>query len=249
MLISDPQARAERSRQNRATVLRFLRDERFSDSATLAKLLSLKSASTARRMLNGMTKEQLISRNEFPAYGRKPIVIWGITDHGLAMAFEADEVMPENLYPFRASKFNPLTFPHKQGLQCCRIAALHAGWLDWRLASMNKKGLKSADAVAFDGEQWIAIEYERTVKARKRYIDVVRYHLEAVRSQQYLKIIYVAPDAAIRDRIKRFIFELEGRELALSGGVASLSREILERLFSFRTLDEFEHDLSRTTIY
>ena len=240
MLIRDPQARAERSRYNRATVLRFLRDERFSDSATLAKLLSLKGASTARRLLNSMVKDQLISRNEFPAYGRKPLVIWGITDHGLAMAFEADEVMPDNLYPFRPSKFNPLTFPHKHGLQCCRIAAMKSGWSEWRLASVNQKGQKSADAVGFDGVQWIAIEYERTVKARKRYIDVVRYHLEAVRNQQYRKIIYVAPDAAIRDRIQRFIFELEGREIALSGGAASLSREILEQLFSFQTLEEFE---------
>lgn len=240
MLIRDPKERAARSLENRTAVLRFLRDERFSDSATLAKLLSLKSASTARRLLNGMVKEQLLSRNEFPAYGRKPFVIWGITAHGLAMAFDSTESMPQNLYPFRPSKFNPLTFAHKHGLQCCRIAALKAGWSDWRLASANQKGHKSADAVSFDGTQWVAIEFERTVKARKRYIDVVRYHLEAVRKQQYRKIIYVSPDSAIRDRVQRFIFELAGREVALTGGSALLSKEILDQLFSFQTLDEFE---------
>ncbi|TVO31583.1 hypothetical protein FOF44_17935, partial [Vibrio algivorus] len=175
-LTMTPAERREKSHDNRLIITRFLRDEIFSDSEVLAQLLGLSHTSSVNKILNSMTEAGFLIKHRLPS--KK--IIWGISACGALFSYENADDAPVDFKTFRASKFNALTFEHKKALQKIRLKAQRMGLEDWQTLPIVS-GRKSPDGLVLWPEKGlIAIEYEKTIKASKRYEGIIRAHLESV---------------------------------------------------------------------
>ena len=154
---------------NKLNVLRFLRSEKWTHQDQVQQLLGFKSRQAAHKILSKYEGEGLIKRHRIDiAYGR-PLTVWGITVHGVMISFNADETM-ENCRAFEASKLAVSQMRHHLDLQTIQIKLKASGWKGWTNEGLKMKGINSPDALVIhpDGHK-VAIEYERTLKALRRY--------------------------------------------------------------------------------
>ncbi len=193
MLLSDPQARAERAQAKRTAVLRFLTDEVWTSSVILGRVAGVGARQAVHRLLTTMEREATIRRASAPVLAGQGVTLWGITPHGLALAPEAN---PIGAY-FEPSKLALERVPHHLGLQALRLQAEGVGWIEWmRGERLGKDVSIRPDALVRrpDGHM-VAIEYERTIKTPKRYQRIVAEHLRAMRAAQWAGVYYICPDA------------------------------------------------------
>ncbi|WP_340676203.1 MobC family replication-relaxation protein [Paraperlucidibaca sp.] len=200
MLIKSYDERIARQTSRHNLVLRFLRDEIWSSSQVLTELLGGTPALTSKTM------SQLERLGHVLRHQPQPLrqLLWGITPHGLAHAWNDEERMQIRAY-FEPSKLSPLAIPHHLDIQHARLRAQRAGWSDWIPESILPRGLaKRPDAVvvAPDGRK-IAIEVERHVKTVKRYEAIFSAYLQAIRRKEYDEIHYIVPDRKLAVRLQR----------------------------------------------
>ncbi|ELR64404.1 putative mobilization protein mobC [Photobacterium marinum] len=227
----------QRVKDKKHSILQFLRDERFTDVEVISKLIDVGHLTSVRNTLKAMQKEDLVVSHKV---GRK--VVWGVTIHGVMMSYQDGETIPENVYAFRPSKFNELTFEHKKAMQLCRIAALKNGWCDWVLARIEK-GVKVPDAIALNSEgERVAVEYERTVKTPKRYTAIFISHLESIKARRYKKVTYICPTEAVRKRVESQFLRLVDKPVQITGGVVTVNSELMNQIFSFKLLESFTNE-------
>jgi hypothetical protein len=207
-LLADPAARKKRQLEKRNLILRWLRCNTWSTSEVLREVVGLASRQAVSSTLGALVRDGMLRRavihNDYGA----PVLVWGITAHGAAMAATPDECV--NIRLFESSKVNPSTLAHTLDLQRAQFRSERAGWR-WltNTGEFSKSEAKYADAVAIrqDGQK-IAIEIERTVKTAKRYAEILVAHLAARKEGKWEWIYYLSPDEAIRDRVKRLFMEI-----------------------------------------
>lgn len=209
MLISDPKQRAEATAQKRRAILQFLRDETWSVPEILAQVAGITSRQGIHTTLKAMERDELLKYHSMPIAGRRDLPTWGITAHGLAFAWEEDEVL-EDRPRFEPSRLALSRVPHQVDLQRIRLAAESMGWKDWRRG--ERLGFSPSirpDAVAISAKgAKVAIEIERTIKTRSRYQQIIAGHLDAIAANDWVGVYYICPEG-MPVRLKRVFDSIE----------------------------------------
>lgn len=197
------EAAFSRHDQKTNQVLRFLRTERWSHQDILQRLLCLRSRQAIHKTLVNIEKKNLIRRHQIEHGFGRPMAIWGITTHGVMSSFSDDEPLTE-MRAFEASKLKPTQINHTLDIQLARVKAESAGWLNWTTAGFSIQGMKNPDAIASRPNGIIvAFEIERTLKALRRYPDVIVSHLSARKKGMWNEIYYLMPDSRMKTRVER----------------------------------------------
>ncbi|HEY6252369.1 MAG TPA: hypothetical protein VI685_20635 [Candidatus Angelobacter sp.] len=104
--------------------------------------------------------------------------LWGITEHGQALACDPDEEPCAKV--FEAGRISALRLRHILELQKLKWQAMQAGWTGWKNCDRGVKPKKRKDfkhrpdvLVIDPAGKVIAIELELTFKAIKRYAEEV----------------------------------------------------------------------------
>lgn len=193
-----------RAARKRSTLLRFLRDESWSNLPNLAGVAGMSQSATFKT-LGQMERDGLLQRHKVTELR---LSLWGITPQGLAFAWDDEETMEPRPH-FEPSKLSVVTIHHYLNIQRARLAAERAGWSDWLPGNRLPKDIKKRpDAVATTpAGQRIAVELERSVKTIKRYEAIFAIYLQAIKHGDYAMVHYVCPDAAFAPRLSR-LFQL-----------------------------------------
>jgi hypothetical protein len=202
MLINSFEERRTRSHAKRSAILRFLRDETWSNLANLTSIAKLSEPATFKT-LQQMERDQMLFRHKVPELR---LSLWGITPQGLAFSWGETEAMEARPY-FEPSKISIMTIHHYLDVQRARLAAERAGWINWipgHRLPMNIK--KRPDAVATDPYgQVIAIEVERSIKTLKRYEAIVAIYLQSIKRGDYAMVHYICPHPEFAPRLSRVL--------------------------------------------
>lgn len=202
MLIKSYEERMARQAVRHRHVLRFLRDETWSAAHILTYLLN-GSATLVSKTMQQLKKRGFVM--EHRAEGCRSM-LWGITAHGLAHAWDADEVMVARPY-FEPSRISSLAIPHRLDVQRARLSAERAGWSNWQPENTLPPGMaKRPDALVVDlNGQIIAVEMERHIKTLKRYEAVFSAYLQAIKRGELEQVHYVTPDTGLAVRLSRIL--------------------------------------------
>ena len=199
--------REARQCEKRQRLLRFLREEIWSTPDILRQVLGLHSRQAVWKSLRQFEAEKIIRCHEYVALGGE-ILIWGITPHGQALAFNpASETA--NRQHFEPSKVSEFTLRHSLDIQRLRITAEAIGWTDWRngqtLGAIGK-GMNRPDAVAIDTSGIkVALECERTIKTVKRYQSILSGYLQAIKRAEFSRVVWVCPTADLARRLRAIV--------------------------------------------
>lgn len=246
-LVADPAQRKARANEKRTKVLRFLRDEIWTITEVVARLLGL-GYPAAHTALKAMARDGLINSEYvyIPArHGTSRVVLHGITAQGLAYAWNLDETpLPRN--PWEPSKTNALFVPHQIAIQLARVEAEKAGWREWKpartLMGLGLPKLPDAEAIDPDGQR-VAIELEREIKTDKRYEAVIGAYIAIIKKDhRWNRVDYICPDADFAARLARVFGRLKQLRLESRGGqpavIGQLQRVHLER-FRFYAVEDW----------
>ena len=228
--------RKTRVLEKRKLILRFLREEIWSDTANLSMLLDVKSIA-ATRTLKKLVEEELIRSHALPTMGGQ-IILFGITAHGQALAAETGEDILDKV--FIPSRVAPTYARHTLDIQILRIRAERAGWTQWVNADRIEKWVTGkmrpdAYAVSPDGRRF-GIECERTIKSPKRYIDILSGWLQAIRRGDVSHVVWASPDEKIRDRLKQIVMGIS--QVRIAGQDVLIPRDRFDNL-AFVTYQEW----------
>jgi Replication-relaxation len=212
-------ARERRAAEKATLVLRFLRGEIFSDAQNLGLLLGIATLAGTIKALRQLEKHALL-REHRPDGHR---TLWGITQHGQALAFDPVTEAPKETY-FEPGRVALPFLQHTLGLQRLRILAERAGWSKWTAGDRAGKWAraeKRPDALAItpDGLR-VAVEYERTFKTIRRYEDILAGYLMAVKRKDIDLVIWVCPTKDSAVRLRRIVESIQavpvaGRRVAI----------------------------------
>lgn len=218
-----PDARMARVASKRRAVLRWLRDEIWSTPEILGKIMGLTARQGVYQTLSKMERDGYVSSADVAIFKKSTQRIVGITSHGLAFAFDADEPLQKRP-TFEASKVKLTTLQHEVDIQLLRVQAERAGWKNWTPGTRlgpSQNGANRPDAIVVDAQQKVvAVEVERTIKSTKRYEAILSQYLQAVAKGQYGRIVYVCPTADLAARLRRVVMSISsvpinGKRIAL----------------------------------
>jgi hypothetical protein len=217
MLISSYSERLRLSQMTLSKLLCFLRDEIWT-SAHVASLVFECSLSAAYKKLNQLESKSLIISYKIPELNLK---IWGITALGNFEAWD-NEVMQKRP-SFQPSKINFMFVQHHIDLQVAMLNAKSKGGINWMNGKyLPKNILQRPDAILTwtNDVRW-AVEYERTVKTRKRYEVIFSNYLQVIKAGDYSFIHYICPDDLFVTRLKKLFSSIEsvpvaGQRIALN---------------------------------
>lgn len=203
-----PSERAERSAAKQRAVLRWLRDETWSTPQVLGKVMGMHARPSAYKALSLLEKNGLLSSTELQIAGKVTQRVFGITAHGLALAYEPDEPYVQRP-TFEPSKLRLTTFQHEIDIQLLRQKAEESGWHEWvpgtRLGA-SQYGEKRPDAVAIDSQnKVVAIEVERTIKTKKRYEVLLSQYLQLAAKGRIHRVVWLCPSLDLALRLRRII--------------------------------------------
>jgi hypothetical protein len=204
MLINSYHQRCARAQNKQETILRYSRDETWSNLKNLTATLGI-SEPAAFKTLGQLERDGFLMRHKVIPLR---LSLWGITPQGLAFAWADDEAMQIRPY-FEPSKLSVMTIPHYLDIQRARLRAEAVGWTSWMPGNRLPKEIrKRPDAVAMNAEgKLVAIEVERSIKTLKRYESIFAIYLQMMRRDEYAVVHYVCPDANFAPRLKR-MFDL-----------------------------------------
>lgn len=242
-LIADPRERTARAKEKTRLILRFLRDECWTTTEIAARVMGVKYPA-AHRTLNQMQRDRFLKSEELILYSRtngnggdpdgeptrrrfvgRKIVLWGITPHGLAFAWDLEEEWQIRA-AFELGKLNPSYVEHHIGVQRLRLQAQAAGWELWTPGRLllGRKLAKVPDSEATDPSGTrVAVEFEREIKTAKRYAGIVGAYLVALKAERWQRVDYVCPTVDMAARLKRAIYGL--KEITYQGRKAKLIHE------------------------
>lgn len=199
MLINSYQERLRLAEYKQARLLTFLRDETWSSAANVALLLEC-TLSGAYKTLYQLERKGLITSHQMASISLK---IWGITPLGLFESWDNDAVQLRR--NFQPSKINPLFVQHHLDLQVAMLKAQKTGIQKWMNGKLLPKSMpQRPDAImTMNSGSVMAIEYERTVKSKKRYEVIFSKYLQAIKAGEYQFIYYICPDDIFAERLSR----------------------------------------------
>ena len=243
MLIHDVTERKKASASKMLSLLSFLKEETYSDFNTLRKVLgfSKNAHSPLYKILNRAVKEGFIIKHEIPGIKQK-ITIWGITMQGLAMVVTADD----HVFPgyFEPGKLRYWTLEHRLLNQRVRIALEEKGGKNWINGDRSEfkaryPGVRHRPdgIITLNSGAVVAVETERSLKTRARYINIINSHLAASDAGRWHYAMYVAPDERIKTALMRLFDSIK---TVVRNSVPVPFEGKNREMFLFRTIDELE---------
>lgn len=243
MLIHNVAERKAAANRRMRALLTFLKEETYSDFRTLKKVVGYKGNNN-QAMYNLLNKAVLMGflvKHEYPVLtGKKSL--WGITMQGLAMVVNPDD----NVFPgyFEPGKLKYWTLEHRLLNQRVRIALEEKGGKDWlngdkgEFIARYPGVLHRPDGViTLSSGAIVAVETERSMKTRARYISIVKSHLAACNAGRWHYAMYVMPDDKTKTALIRLFDSI--RTVARNGIPVPFDAKNRE-MFLFRTIDELE---------
>lgn len=200
MLIHNVAERNEAAKQKMRALLYFLKEETFSDLRTLKKVVGYKGKHNHAmyNLLNKAVAMGFLNKHEYPVLtGKKSL--WGITMQGLAMVVSAnDKVFPAYFEP---GKLKHWTLEHRLLNQRVRIALEEKGGTGWLNGDRGEfmaryPGIRHRPdgIITLSSGAIVAVETERSLKTRARYINIINSHLAASDAGCWHYAMYVMPD-------------------------------------------------------
>lgn len=219
-LIRDPQRRQQIHAQKQTTILDWLKAEIYSSPDILALVLGVSSRQAVHKTLTGMQAQGLIRSARVEVTGGHQ-TLWGITEHGQAVAWDLSRSEVPSGKPFEPGRVSALRLRHILTLQKMKWQAVHAGWSGWKNCDRGVKPQKRhekfkhrPDVVTIDpAGRVVAIELELTFKTIKRYQqEVLPSHVRQIcLLHQYQHVLWVCPTVEDTRRMKGIIIEATKR--------------------------------------
>jgi hypothetical protein len=243
MLIHDFHERKRISANNMLCLLNFLKDETYSDFHIIKKKLGFtkKSRNPVYKLLNKALKEGFIIKHEIPSSKRK-LTVWGITMQGLAMVVKADDITFPSY--FEPSKLKYWTLEHRLLNQRVRISLESKGATEWIngdsaafIARYSGCSHRPDGIIKQPTGAIMAIETERTMKTRARYISIINSHLTARDKGNWHYALYVMPDTKSKESLIRLFDSIK---TVMRNNTPVPFDEKNREMFIFRTIDELE---------
>ncbi len=243
MLIHNPSERKNIAEARMLALLNFLKDETWSDFSTLRAVMgfSKQTHHPAYKVLNRAVQAGYIIKYVNDDM-RPGIILWGITMQGLSRVVRADDpVFPGYFEP---SKLRYGTLAHHLFNQKIRLALEEKGGSSWChgdrgafIARFPGVRHRPDGVITLNNGAIVAVEAERTLKTRARYISIISSHLAASDAGYWHYAMYVTPDEAFRVSLTR-LFDSIRTVMRKSVPVAFAGQN--REMFLFRTLDELE---------
>jgi hypothetical protein len=226
--------------------LTFLRVQTWSTLKVLQLQLQLNSPQSTSQLMKRMAKIGLINSAEIKLAAGHKVKIFGITEYGLAYAFDLNEEVTTTR-SFEPSKVSPATLQHELDIQLLHINAEKYGWNDWQNGSSLGKRLrkmKIPDAIVHSPLSRIyCVEAERELKSTRRYREIIASHLSARKQGHWEHILYLCPDLDLAKRLQRKIASLQ--YLLWNGSRIALTNAHLEPF----TFADYEFFNSKTRVH
>ena len=239
MTLLSPNAAMARAQEKQRSLLRFLRDNKWTTQENVQWLLGLRSRQAAHKTLVRLESTGLVKRHRIDGPTGAPLTIWGITVHGVMVSFGDGEPISDTR-AFEPSKLSLVQMQHHLGLQQIQIRLAAAGWHGWRREAVRSKNGIVPDAIVTHPNGWpVAIEYERSLKSLRRYQEILVGHLVARKCGHYRDIYYLAPDECFRDRLMRMFVAI--KTVRHQGETIKVTQELLAPFRFFHLASPFEH--------
>ncbi|MDP9568359.1 UNVERIFIED_ORG: hypothetical protein J2806_004035 [Kosakonia oryzae] len=244
MLIHNVAERNEAANRRMEALLSFLKEETFSDFRTLKKVVGYKGKHNHAmyKLLNKAVEMGLLIKHEYPVLtGKKSL--WGITIQGLAMVVCAnDKVFPAYFEP---GKLKHWTLEHRLLNQRVRIALEQKGGKDWLNGDRGEfitrhPGVRHRPdgIITLSSGAIVAVETERTMKTRARYISIINSHLAASDAGRWHYAMYVMQNNKTKIALIRLFDSIR---TVVRNGISVPFDAKKREMFLFRTLDELEY--------
>ncbi|KMG93749.1 hypothetical protein SM62_04581 [Klebsiella variicola] len=243
MLIHNVAERNEAANRRMEALLNFLKEETFSDFHTLKKVVGYKGRHNHAmyNLLNKAIALEFLSKHEYPVLTGKK-ALWGITMQGLARVVNADDpVFPAYFEP---GKLRHWTLEHRLLNQRVRLALEEKGGTGWlngdRGAFMARyPGVRHRPdgIITLSSGAIVAVETERSLKTRARYINIINSHLAASDAGRWHYAMYVMPDDKTRVALGRLFDSIR---TVMRNHVPVPFDTKNREMFLFRTITELE---------
>lgn len=195
----------QRGLENQHRILQFLQQEKFSTRQILQSLLGIKTRGGLWKILSKMEKKNWVKQYSFSS----SFTLWGITIDGIKeCAFT--EGATHDFTAFQPSKISSSTIQHSLDIQAVHVACEQLGieFQPGRELGSRAEVDKIPDGLVHINGKLLAIEVERTLKSSGRYDAIIYNYLKAIKQQDYVRVVYVMPDAKKLQQVKRSIFNL-----------------------------------------
>ena len=189
------------------TVLRFLIDENYSSLENLALLLSVPKQ-TAIRVTKHLCDKNYLNKTEVDVGLARKISVFQPTNTGLMFAMADDEALPELR---EVAKVGAATIYHDLKLQQIRFKleaqGYHSFQSSWHLTrTLRKRGEKPPKIPDYtcinpDGNK-VAIEYERTIKTKKRYQEIIGQYMD-IKERGIIKQVIYFTDEGFAEKLRQ----------------------------------------------
>jgi hypothetical protein len=213
-LIHDPQLRLQIHAQKQTKVLQWLKTEIYSSPEVLTLVLGLGHRQSLHKVLMAMQEQGLIRQSKVPVVGGHQ-TLWGITEHGQAMAYDPSKNEIPSCKVFEPGRISALRLKHILGLQKMKWQAIQASWSGWKNCDRGVKPQRKTeklrhrpDVLVIDpAGRVVAVELELTFKTVKRYAEeVIQSHARQIYvEQKYQHVLWVCPTAEDMQRMKNLI--------------------------------------------
>lgn len=221
-------------------LLCFLKEETYSDFATLMLLFEFKEHRPLYRLLTKLTDMGLLQKYVFESRAGN-IALWGITNDGLSVVYHPDDgVFPPRFEPTRLKGW---ALDHHLDNQLVRLVLEQKGATDWingdRNNFLNQFNVKHRPdgLITLRGGQRIAIETERSLKTKARYQAIMASHLHARAERLWFAVIYVLPDVQKKLSLKKIFDSIP---YIIRNGNPEKLLPADRAVFQFFTLDELK---------
>lgn len=194
-------------------VLRFLLEENYSSLENLAILLNVPKQ-TVMRITRNLCERNYLSKHEVDIGLARAISVFQPTNTGIMFAVDSNQEIPELR---DVNRVNAATIYHDLKLQQIRFKleaqGYHSFQSAWHLARLlkkrNEKVPKIPDYTCInpDGDK-VAIEYERTIKSRKRYQEVIGQYMD-IKERGIIKQVIYFTDDGFADKLRQLFAGIE----------------------------------------
>lgn len=194
-------------------VLRFLLEENYTNQENIATLLNVPKQ-TVSRVCKYLCNKKYLYKHEIDIGLARCLTVYAPTNTGMMFAIDVGEDIPELREVYR---INANTIYHDLRLQQIRLNLEAQGYTDfkssWHLMRTLRKRKEKAPiipdytCISPNGEK-IAIEYECTIKSRKRYQEIIGQYMD-IKDRGIIKQVIYFTDDGFADKLKQLFASIE----------------------------------------
>lgn len=217
-----------------ASLLRFLLEENYTSLENIGLMLNVPKQ-TALRLTKHLCEKQYLNKLEVDIGLARPISLFQPTNTGIMFALHDGEELPELR---DASRINPATIYHDLKLQQIRFKlegqGYHSFMSAWHISRQLKKRndkvpkIPDYTCINSDGEK-VAVEYERTIKSKKRYQEVIEQYMEIKKRGVIKQVIYFTDDG-FANKLKQLFINID---LICVNGLTKNTPSEINQFFEF----------------